>query len=137
MKVDGGMIRSSNQVRQAIDFVGIENGKIHPSDIDAILEFDNEALIIIEVKKQGCEIPTGQRLVLERITDSWHTNTKSICLFVTHSFKEDDKDIPLQECFVERYYYKNKWKITDHKPLKEALNLLGEIWNIQKLKFTK
>ena len=41
------LIRNANQVKQAIDFTGIQNGKIHPSDIDAAFEFDNEALILI------------------------------------------------------------------------------------------
>ena len=63
------LIRNANQVKQAIDFTGIKNGKIHPSDIDAAFEFDNEALILIEVKRIGNDIPTGQRLLLERICD--------------------------------------------------------------------
>ena len=88
------LIRNSNQVKQAIDFTGIKNGKIHPSDIDAAFEFDNEALILIEVKRIGNDIPTGQRLLLERICDSWHTD-KSIVLKVTHSYPYDDTDIPL------------------------------------------
>jgi hypothetical protein len=38
------LIRNSNQAKQGLDFTGVENGKIHPSDIDAVLEFNNEAL---------------------------------------------------------------------------------------------
>ena len=60
------LIRNSNQTKQGLDFTGIQNGKIHPSDIDAVLEFDNEALILMEVKRTGNAIPTGQRLLLER-----------------------------------------------------------------------
>ena len=41
------LIRNSSQVKQAIDFSGIQNGKIHPSDIDAVLEFDNDILILL------------------------------------------------------------------------------------------
>ena len=126
------LIRNSKQVKQAIDFTGIENGKIHPSDIDAVLEFDNEVLILIEVKRIGNEIPTGQRLMLERICDSWHTG-KSIVLKVTHNFIDDDSDIPLRLCNVEKYYYNKKWTTRD-KPLKDALISLGVKWNIKKLK---
>ena len=46
---------------------------MHPSDIDAVLEFDNEILILIEVKYKFKKIPTGQRLLLERLCNSWHT----------------------------------------------------------------
>jgi|TARA_R110000744_G_scaffold56031_2_gene118217 hypothetical protein len=128
------LIRNSNQTKQGIDFTGIENGKIHPTDIDAVLEFDNEALILIEAKKINNDLPTGQRLVLERICNSWHT-PKSIVLFVTHNFKNDTKDIPLMQCNVEKFYCNNKWQPIENKPnLKNVLNKLGERWNIKKLK---
>jgi len=74
------LIRNSNQVKQTIDFSGIQNGKIHPSDIDAVLEFNNEALILMEVKREGNDMPIGQRLLLERICDSWHTEKVSYYL---------------------------------------------------------
>ena len=44
------LIRNANKVIQAIDFTGVQNGSIHPSDIDAVFEFDNELLILMEVK---------------------------------------------------------------------------------------
>jgi|TARA_R110000787_G_scaffold179248_2_gene290974 hypothetical protein len=127
------LIRNSNQTKQGLDFTGIENGKIHPSDIDAVLEFNNEALILIEVKRVNNNIPTGQRLLLERICNSWHTE-KSVVLFVTHDFKQDEKDIPLNECKVELCFYKNKWIKVNKTDLKIVLNKLGENWNINKLK---
>jgi hypothetical protein len=57
------LIRNSKQVSQSIDFTGFENNKIHPTDIDFVFEFDNEILILGEVKKDGNDLPTGQRLV--------------------------------------------------------------------------
>ena len=128
------LIRNSNQTKQGLDFTGVENGKIHPTDIDAVLEFDNEALVLIEVKRINNNIPIGQRLVLERICDSWHTD-KSIVLFVTHNFKNDLLDIPLVECIVKKYYINGNWNelITDNS-LKSVLNRLGLKWNVKKLK---
>ena len=128
------LIRNSNQTKQGIDFTGIEYGKIYPTDIDAVLEFDNEALILMEVKKKGNKIPTGQRLVLERIANSWHTN-KSVVLYVTHSFKNDNKDIPLSECNVDSVYINKEWKILNKTiSLSDTLSVLGKKWNINKLK---
>tara|TARA_A100000171_G_C2123887_1_gene142358 strand:- start:730 stop:1119 length:390 start_codon:yes stop_codon:yes gene_type:complete len=126
------LIRNSSQVKQAIDFSGVQNGKIHPSDIDAVFEFDNQALILMEVKRIGNDIPTGQRLLLERICDSWHTD-KAIVLKVTHSYPYNDRDIPLAECMVERCYYKGEW-IDRKGPLVSALNSIGKKWDIKKLK---
>tara|TARA_R110001632_G_scaffold231703_1_gene370789 strand:+ start:11562 stop:11957 length:396 start_codon:yes stop_codon:yes gene_type:complete len=126
------LIRNSNQAKQGLDFTGVENGKIHPSDIDAVLEFNNEALILMEVKREGSKLPTGQRLLLERIADSWHTK-KSIVLFITHNFKEDTKDIPLQECNVEAAYYLGQWNSTAPETLISVLNKIGKNWEIDKL----
>ena len=62
--IEKSLIRSRNKVKQVIDFTGVQNGKLHPSDIDAVLEFDNEVLILMEVKYKFNKIPTGQRLFL-------------------------------------------------------------------------
>ena len=128
------LIRNSNQAKQGIDFTGIQNGNIHPTDIDAVLEFDNKTLILIEVKKSNNDLPTGQKLVLERICDNWNDKErKSIALYVTHNFKDDTKDIPLVDCMVEKYYFAGTWHSTNY-PLKDTLNRLGKNWNIKKLK---
>ena len=66
---------------------------MHPSDIDAVLEFDNDILILMEVKKQGIEIPVGQKLLLERISQSWHT-PRSVVLKVEYlNIFKDDEDV--------------------------------------------
>ena len=127
------LIRNTKQVKQSIDFTGVESGKIHPTDIDVVLEFDNEVLILMEVKRKNNEIPIGQKLVLERIANSWHTD-KSVVLYVTHDFKNDDKDIPLNQCNVDSIYMNGTWK-----PAKESITLLNclkgfsKLWNIKNL----
>lgn len=125
-----GLIRSSKQVKQAVDFSGVQNGLIHPSDIDAVLEFGNKALILLEVKRKGNRIPTGQRLMLERIVDRWEMG---VVLKVEHSFYDVDKDIPLVECFVTYYYSDKEWHECNI-PVVKFLQGLGEKWNISKLK---
>ena len=127
------LIRNSNQTKQGLDFTGVENGKIHPTDIDAVLEFDNKALILIEAKKKGSKIPLGQRLLLERLCDSWHTK-KSIVLYATHTYGDDTRDIPLSECVIDACYYKGVWRSIKSKALKETLNKIGKDWGIEKLK---
>jgi hypothetical protein len=128
------LIRNTKQVRQTIDFTGIESGKIHPTDIDVVLEFDNEVLILMEVKRKGNVIPIGQRLVLERIANSWHTN-KVVVLYVTHNFKNDNKDIPLSECNVDSIYINKEWKDAKQEiNLKNTLKGFSEKWNIKKFK---
>ena len=50
------MIKYKKRFNQVIDF-NFGDSKIHPTDIDAILEFDNKYLIIFEVKKRGLYAP--------------------------------------------------------------------------------
>lgn len=125
-----GLIRNSKQTTQAIDFEGIKKGKIHPSDIDAVLEFDNRALILIEVKRKGNDLPLGQRMLLERIVDKWEVG---IVLKVEHECYNTDIDIPLKDCIVTNVYYKGKWN-TYNDYLKDTLNRIGKTFSINKLK---
>lgn len=130
------LIRNPREVTRAIDFTGVQNGAMHPTDIDAVLEFNNEILILMEVKKWGNKIPTGQRLLLERLCDNWRTE-KSVVLKVEYI---DDKigatTINLHDCKVTSYYYKKKWELTRHPmPLIDFLNNLGKKWNCEKCRF--
>jgi len=133
------LINNSDRVKQAIDFTGVQNGKIHPSDIDAVFEFDNKFLILMEVKYKDAHIPTGQRLLLERMADAWCANLgkKAAILKVSHSFKDDKKDVPLDKCEVTYVWdMVGKWKQLDKPiPLVETLNRLGEYWKCNKCKF--
>jgi hypothetical protein len=128
------LIRNSKQVSQSIDFTGFENNKIHPTDIDFVFEFDNEILILGEVKRDGNDLPTGQRLVVERMVDRW--GDKGIALKVVHSHRDENTDIPLLDCFVESYYLDGKWTTLNTKySLVAFINGLGRKWNNNKCKF--
>lgn len=127
------LIRNLNYIKQGIDFTGIQNSNIHPTDIDAVLEFNNEVLILMEVKYKNAEIPTGQRLVLERICNSWHTK-KSVVLKVEHDFNVENETIPLDSCKVTKIYYNSKWH-NKNINLVEQLNNLGKHFNCNKLQF--
>ena len=127
------LIKNRDRVKQVIDFTGVQNKKMHPSDIDAVLEFNNEALILMEVKYQYHKIPIGQRLLLERIADRW--GDKSIVLKIEHTFNNDKLNIPLEKCFVTRIYYKKTWHSIERVNVIEYLNKLGEKWNIKKCRF--
>ena len=128
------LIRNTKQVRQSIDFTGVENNKIHPTDIDFVLEFDNDILILGEVKKEGNKLPIGQRLVLERMVDKW--GSKGIALKVIHINLDDNTDIPLLDCCVEAYYIEGKWTVLNTPySLVAFVNGLGKKWNNNKCKF--
>lgn len=128
------LIKNKRHLSQSIDFSGVQNVNIHPTDIDAVLEFDNEVLILIELKYNDSVIPTGQRLVLERICDSWHTK-KSVVLKAVH-YTESEKNIPLELCRVTKFYHNGSWKVPkSNKYIPQVINDIGEQFNSNKCKF--
>tara|TARA_Y100001938_G_C7954202_1_gene360864 strand:+ start:35 stop:460 length:426 start_codon:yes stop_codon:yes gene_type:complete len=139
------LINDRDKVKQVIDFTGAQNGKMHPMDIDAVLEFDNRILILIEVKYKGNDIPTGQRLTLERICNSWYKKdiqktreqerSKAIVLKVEHYFRDSTKNIPIENCVVTQIYYNEKWSKIYDVNLIDYLNKLGKEWKCEKCKF--
>ena len=64
------MIKHKNRIKQVIDFSGVDS-KIHPTDIDAVLEFDDKYLLLFEVKYKGLKAPLGQEILFNRITDCY------------------------------------------------------------------
>tara|TARA_R110000803_G_scaffold25234_1_gene60272 strand:+ start:5678 stop:6076 length:399 start_codon:yes stop_codon:yes gene_type:complete len=130
------LIRNHREVVKAIDFTGVQNGNIHPTDIDCVLEFDNDILILIETKKKGNNIPVGQRLLLERLINSWHTN-HGIAIKVEYTDEYiGEKSISLHRCLVTKYYINNKWhEAPVHNKLVDFINKLGIKWENEKCKF--
>lgn len=127
------LIKNRDRVKQVLDFTGVQNKKMHPSDIDAVLEFNDEALILMEVKYKFNRIPIGQKLLLQRIADRW--GGKAIVLKIEHDFKNDKLNIPLDKCEVTQIYYNKKWTVIDRTNVIDYLNKLGKKWNIKKCKF--
>jgi len=128
------LIRNEDYLKQSIDFTGIGNSKIHPSDIDAVLEFDNKYLILMEFKHNGINIPIGQKLLLERISNSWNISSaekKSVILKIKHN--TNNGLINAVDCKVIEIYENVKW----HKikmSLIKCLNKLGHKWNSERIK---
>ena len=132
------LIRNSKQTKQGIDFTGLQNGKIHPTDIDAVLEFSNKVLILFEMKRKGNNIEVGQRLALERICNNWSRMGKvAFAIKVEHSFNNDDLDVPIELCEVTEYYIGNRygWNKPRNKTVKGFLNAIGEKYEEPKLNF--
>ena len=120
----GDLILSINNINvKTIGDLDFEINKVDWGDV-----------VLFEVKRFNNDIPIGQRLVLERICDSWKTK-KSIVLFVNVNIKNDIDYIPLKDGYVTKYYINGKWSDlnTDNK-ITNVLNRLGNKWNINKLK---
>tara|TARA_B110000285_G_C15116311_1_gene614318 strand:- start:950 stop:1345 length:396 start_codon:yes stop_codon:yes gene_type:complete len=127
------LIKYKNRISQVIDFSGVGNEKIHPSDLDALLEFDNKYLIIFEVKKKGVAVPIGQKLLFERIADSWEkTNGPCWVAYCEHNTNASEI-INMINCSTTSVYRKSKTH-NHEASVKEFLIQIADKHNIQKLK---
>lgn len=132
------MIRDRKQVAIPVDF-NISNGKIGGTDIDFVLEFDNELLILVEFKRKGAEIPTGQRLLLERIADAWRdSGKKAVVIKAVYTDLSDDGFITLTKTIVDKLYLAERnWidVLYQNKNTVDYINSIGERLGNYKCKF--
>lgn len=132
------LIKYRDRFNQPIVYNGLQDGVISPTDIDFCFEVDDIFLLIGECKVEGKSLTVGQRLVLERIVDSWSKsgyNKKAIAYFVTHNV-EPSKDIVLADTDVSSVYYNGQWSKKNIK-FKDSIQILFEHWDVDKLKNLK
>jgi hypothetical protein len=132
------LIKYRKRFNQPIVFNGLQDGVISPTDIDFCFEVDNKYLLIGEVKMKGKNITIGQKLVLQRIVDSWTKSGQgklAIAYFVTHNTNASD-DVVLADTDVESIYFNGQWRDKNIK-FKQSVQILSEEWNINKLKNLK
>lgn len=127
------MIKYEKRIKQVLDFKGIGNTKIHPSDIDGVLEFNNQYLIILEVKLEGMKIPVGQRLLLHRIADAWQKVNKEAFVIYCYHETTTEEVINLENTRVIGLYHAGK-KYKRNENIRNFLVKLAEHYNIEKLK---
>jgi hypothetical protein len=119
-----------------MDFTGVQNRAIHPSDIDGVLEFDDKYLFLIEMKFIATDIPTGQKMMLERIINAWEESGRiGAILKVEHKFRDEEIDVPLHLCFVTKVYSNKKWLKIKPQQFLKYLNRIGKKHKINKCVF--
>ena len=121
-------IHNLKKASQPIDFSGLRiNGHIYPTDIDGLIEINNEEYIIFEVKYRGSEVPVGQRIALERMTDDFRkAGKRAIAIVCEHSVKDFEKPVKAADCLVREVYFGLDvvWRRIDKRlTLREAIDL--------------
>lgn len=129
------LIKNRKRASQLIDFSGMEDKNLYPTDIDAVMEIDDKFLLIIEVKYNNAPLKLGQRLLFERLCNAWQDTgkRKAIIIVATHN-TETTEDVVLKDCLVTKYYLGKEWFNTAaEKTVQEAIDELAVKWNIKKL----
>ena len=126
------MIKHEKRIKQVLNFKGVGSSKIHPTDIDAVLEFDKKYLIMFEVKYKGVQVPTGQELVLHRIADAWEsTGGEAFVVYCWHE-TETSEIVDMQNTVVYKVYH-NKKNFKREQNIREFLQTLAKHYKITKL----
>lgn len=93
---------------QQRDYSGLRIGNITPTDVDGEIDYKDKLWIIFELKRQGSEMPPGQKLALERQTDDLATLKPAICLIAEHNH---EGVIDAANAIVTLYRWGGKWEV--------------------------
>jgi len=105
-----GVIRNREYANQVKDYSGLRYGNITPTDLDGMIDFQNLAFVFIELKFANAELPYGQRLALERLTDDIESTGKAAITIVAEHNTSRDKDIDVAHCKVVEARIQGEWK---------------------------
>lgn len=124
-----GAIRDRRLLRQVKNFSGLRIGAWSPTDIDAFYDLKDRVFIFIEAKHGDSEMPTGQRLALERLCDACATpQRRTIALQARHDAPAGD-DIDMGALAVKRYYTRGAWRVPKSGlTLAQALRIIVRKW---------
>ena len=98
---DDQVIRNREYFDRAIIFQGCSSvGGF--TDIDACYDVKGKALILIEVKREGCAITTGQKILFERLV-MWCQKP----VYAITAWESAEGDILLKDCIVKEIRMKD------------------------------
>ena len=110
-----GTFQSESNAKQLVSFEGLRftgrNGRanVTPTDIDGLVQLDNEdCFIFFELKHSG-GVPTGQEGALEKLVDAVSSGGKDCVLFVATHNTEKPKTIMARDSIVKKVYWMGKW----------------------------
>ena len=106
-----GQIIFCDRARQIKDFSGLLFGNITPTDIDGLIEYHGRAYVIIELKFNDRQVPFGQKLALERLTDDLEKAGKqSLCIIAKHNTINPRDAIDVANATVSEYRFRLQWR---------------------------
>lgn len=123
-----GEIRNEQYAGIINNFSGLQrHRKITPTDIDGIIDYNGNALIILEGKFKGTEMPHGQKFALQHLCDAIKAGGRYvICLVFTHTCTPGEQ-VQVSECVVTKVYYNGNW--TSPKEAQTVIQFIERIEN--------
>ena len=122
---DEQVIRNRDYLNRATVFEGCSSvGGF--TDIDAVYDVKGKALVLIEVKRKGCRITTGQKILFDRLV-MWCQKP----VYAITAWEEDDGDIILKDAIVKEIRVKGDNGKAVVKPLKTDVTVRQIIEHIE------
>lgn len=122
-----GKIRRDEFASILRDFSGLRYGKITPTDIDFFIDFGNRIFIIGELKYGDVQLPIGQRLALERLSDACSEVIEVVYVLVARHECQPGEKIDTGKCVVTEYRNCGKWiKPKIELTVREAIDRIVE-----------
>lgn len=116
-----GQIHFKDRARQLRDFTGLRWGSITPTDIDGLIDFQNKAFVLFELKREGAEMPYGQELAIERTAILMNKQKPTIAFLAEH--RDDGEFIRAANAIVVSYFWNGDWWMDDREiTLKQAID---------------
>ena len=107
-----GRIRNRAKATQVIDLSGLRlPGRKSPTDIDAMIDYNGRAFILVEYKSGNAAIEYGQRVALERLCDAVNATVPAVLVIADHDTPICD-DIDGANALVRMYYRGGLWRET-------------------------
>ena len=115
-----GVFDHEDRARQLIRFDGMNIKKRSFTDFDAVMEWRNVGWLAFEVKQVGKDVPTGQRIALERLVrDTTIAGKYAVAAVVEHNVFDPHEDIYLRKCLVRSLFISNEYR---WRPPKRRMN---------------
>jgi hypothetical protein len=119
-------IRNRDYFNQEYDYSDMRWGNITPTDIDGLIEYHNICYVLFETKYNNAELPRGQLLALERLTDDIQEKKPILTIIATHVIPASEI-VDVSKTIVVKYRWKGKWRNT--KTPKTSKKLADEFIN--------
>lgn len=122
-----GVYDNTNRARQLLRFDGMTIGSKCFTDFDAVMEYDNRAWLLFEVKMGDKTVPTGQRLALERfVNDVAQAGKYAAAVILEHRVMDPFEDVLLRMCKVRSVYMSGEFRWREPKRPMNAREFMND-----------
>ena len=124
-----GTFQNEEYAKQLVSFEGMRfrgrDGKnnVTPTDIDGLVQLDNENCVIFFELKHKDGMPRGQLLALQDVCDAVEAGGRNSIVFLATHGTPAGQTIAAKDAETRTYYWRGEWRdIKPPKTLYEAIN---------------